>query len=284
MKIVESPHEAYAHIDHWRRDGLRIGLVPTMGALHEGHLALVRQSRQECDVTAATIFVNPTQFGPHEDYAQYPRTPEADFQALSELDVDLLFVPPQAKLYSEGFSTYIHPPAIAEPLEGVCRPDHFRGVATIVLKLFHILPATVAYFGQKDYQQLAVIRRLVEDLDVPIRVVGCETVREPDGLAMSSRNRYLSPAERQAALSLWAALTTVKELFGAGTDQVAELEKAMEQTLYERGANRIDYARVVDCDSLQTLGRVDRPAVALIAAYVGATRLIDNILLGERGA
>lgn len=279
MKIVESPHEAYAHVDHWRREGFRIGLVPTMGALHEGHLSLIRRSKQECDISIASIFVNPTQFGPHEDFSRYPRTLEADFHGLKELGTDLVFVPQQSDLYAEGFSTYVHPPSVAEPLEGVHRPGHFRGVATVVLKLFQILPATIAYFGQKDYQQVAVIRRMVEDLNVPVRVETCPTIREADGLAMSSRNRYLNADQRRAALSLWMALSKVQSMLNEAIRDVPQLEKAMESELYRNGAERIDYARVVDATTLGDLAIVDRPAVAIIAARVGQTRLIDNLLL-----
>ena len=196
MKVISSPHEAYAHVSHWRREGLRIGLIPTMGALHAGHLALVERSVSECDISIATIFVNPTQFAPHEDLSRYPRTLESDLDGLRSVKCDLVFVPQTESLYPNGFSTYVEPPAVAAPLEGVCRPGHYRGVCTIVLKLFGILPATVAYFGQKDYQQLTVIRHMVEDLNVNIQVQGCPTVREPDGLAMSSRNRYLNAAHR----------------------------------------------------------------------------------------
>jgi pantoate--beta-alanine ligase len=280
VKIVESPVEAYAHIDHWRKEGLSIGLVPTMGALHSGHLTLVSRSREECDITVASIFVNPTQFGPHEDFGKYPRTFEDDCNGLRGLGTDLLFAPSRESLYPDGFSSYVDPPNVAQPLEGICRPGHFRGVATIVLKLFQILPANIAYFGQKDFQQLAVIRRMVEDLNVPIRIVGCETVRESDGLAMSSRNRYLSPEGRLAARSLWNALTIARQMLEAGNADVAQLEKAMQDRLYEGGAERIDYARIVDRETLAPLVQLDRPAVALIAAYVGSTRLIDNMQLG----
>lgn len=280
MKIVESPVEAYAHIDHWRKEGLSIGLVPTMGALHQGHLSLISRSRDECDVTVASIFVNPTQFGPHEDFGKYPRTFENDCRGLRELGTDLVFAPSRESLYPDGFSTYVDPPNVGESLEGICRPGHFRGVATVVLKLFQILPTTIAYFGQKDFQQLAVIRRMVDDLNVPIRVVGCDTVREPDGLAMSSRNRYLSPEQRRAALSLWKSLSLAQTMLEGGNLDVAQLEKAMQDRLYEEGAERIDYARIVDRETLQTITHVDRPAVALIACFVGSTRLIDNMLLG----
>ena len=283
MKIVESPHEAYAHIDHWRTEGLRIGLVPTMGALHAGHLTLVARSREECDITVVRIFVNPTQFGANEDFSRYPRTLDDDLGGLRDLQTDLVFLPTPTQLYPEGFSTFVEPPKVALPLEGVCRPGHFRGVATIVLKLFQICPATIGYFGQKDYQQLSVIRHMVDDLNLPIRIEGCETVREADGLAMSSRNRYLKDDQRRTAASLWQALNLANHLVATGVRKVGELEAAMVQVLREAGVERIDYARVVDRDSLDTMEHVDRPAVGLIAAYVGSTRLIDNLLLGIDG-
>ena len=279
MKVIENPEEAYAHVAHWRSSGQRVGLVPTMGALHAGHMALVERSRSECDITVATIFVNPTQFGPHEDFAKYPRTLEADLESLRSRGTDLVFVPTPELLYPPGFSSYVAPPNAAEPLEGVCRPGHFRGVTTVVMKLFQIIPATIAYFGKKDFQQLTVIRRMVEDLNVPIRIEGCSTVRESDGLAMSSRNRYLSDAQRSAALALWKSLHLASSLVEQGQVQVSLLEAEMEKTLYAEGAERIDYARIVDRNSLETLETLDRPAVALIAAYVGQTRLIDNLEL-----
>ena len=279
VKTVESPLEAYALIDSQRTQGSRVGLVPTMGALHEGHLSLVQRSRDECDYTVATIFVNPTQFGPHEDYSRYPRTLDSDLGALRDLGADLVFIPTREQLYPSGFSTYVAPPKIAETLEGACRPGHFRGVTTIVMKLFQILPATIAYFGMKDYQQLAVIRQMVEDLNVPIRVQGCETVREKDGLALSSRNRYLSEPERANALSLWKALQSAAQLVAERVYEVDRLEKRMEEVLYDQGAQSVEYARVVDERNLETLTRINGRAVALIAAQVGKTRLIDNLIL-----
>lgn len=279
MKIVSSPHEAYGHVSHWRREGLSVGLVPTMGALHEGHLALVRRSVAECDVTSATIFVNPTQFAPHEDLSRYPRTLESDLDGLRAAKCDLVFVPQNDALYPAGFSTYVAPPAASEPLEGICRPGHYRGVCTVVLKLFGILPASVAYFGQKDYQQLTVIRRMVEDLNVNIRIEGCPTIRETDGLAMSSRNRYLDTQQRQRALCLWTALTLVQRLVQDGQRDVRQLEAAMQDQLFAGGADRIDYARIVHPETLADLNVLDQPAIALIAVHVGTTRLIDNLLL-----
>lgn len=253
-----------------------------MGALHAGHLALVERSVSECDISIATIFVNPTQFAPSEDLARYPRTLDNDLEGLRRVKCDLVFVPQNESLYPNGFSTYVEPPAVAAPLEGVCRPGHYRGVCTIVLKLFGILPATVAYFGQKDYQQLTVIRRMVEDLNVNIRVEGCPTVREPDGLAMSSRNRYLTPQQRQTALCLWRSLSLAQQLVAGGERDAKTLESAMRQKLIEGGAERIDYARVVHLETLADFIDIESPAIAVIAAHVGPTRLIDNLILDPK--
>lgn len=281
MQVVRSLKQAHQQVVQWRQQGKEVGVVPTMGALHRGHLALAERSKSECHRTIVTIFVNPAQFGPREDFSKYPRTLEADLAALAPLHVDMVFVPEACDLYPAGFSTYVQPPALAEPLEGVCRPGHFRGVTTIVLKLFQILPATIAYFGQKDYQQLAVIRRMVQELNVPIQIQACETVRETDGLAMSSRNRYLNSEQRHSALGLWRALQRCQQLVDQGVTSIESLELEMQQTLRDNEIERIDYARVVDQCDLNSLERLDRPAVALIAAFVGGTRLIDNLVLTQ---
>lgn len=281
VKVIAHPDEAYAQVSQWRNSGARVGLVPTMGALHEGHLTLAKRSKSECDHSVVTIFVNPTQFGPNEDLSRYPRTLEADLAGLRDMQVDMVFTPTPEMLYPAGFSTYVEPPASAIPLEGQCRPGHFRGVTTVVMKLFQILPATIAYFGQKDYQQLTVIKRMVEDLNVPIRVEGCPTVRENDGLAMSSRNRYLDSEQRQRALSLWQALQAARQLYEDGERSVHTLEQTMARELAQRGAEKIDYARVVDSQTLETIETIDDDAVALIACFVGKTRLIDNLVLSR---
>jgi pantoate--beta-alanine ligase len=264
-----------------RRLGLKVGLVPTMGALHEGHLSLVQVARERADVVVATIFVNPTQFGPSEDLAKYPRTLDADLQALSAAGCDCVFVPSPADMYPPGSSTFVEPPAVSQPLEGVCRPGHFRGVATIVLKLFHIIPADVACFGQKDFQQAQVIRRMVADFNVPIEIVVCPIIREPDGLAMSSRNRYLSAPERQQALALSQALDEAERLVTSGEIEAEPIVAAMRNRLRSAGITRIDYAVLADPESLAEVPRIEGRAVALIACYVGSTRLIDNRLLGR---
>jgi pantoate--beta-alanine ligase len=253
-----------------------VGLIPTMGALHEGHLSLVKAARAKSDIVVATIFVNPTQFGPNEDFSKYPRTLDADLQVLAAAGCDWVFVPEREAMYPPGASTMIEPPAVAQPLEGVCRPGHFRGVATIVLKLLNLIPATAAYFGQKDYQQVCVIQHMIRDLNVPIEIIVCPTVREPDGLAMSSRNRYLSPAERQQAVALSQALNEAHRLIKDGERDAAKVCAAMRNILSSAGIERVDYATVAHAESLGEVDQIAGPTVALIACFVGTTRLIDN--------
>jgi len=279
LRVLTSPYDTQAQVLQIRRGGQRVALVPTMGALHDGHLSLVRIARQRAEVVVASIFVNPTQFGPQEDFSRYPRTLDADLSALSVAGCDLVFLPAADDIYPPGFSTSVEPPAVAQPLEGVCRPGHFRGVATIVLKLFHLIPAHLACFGQKDYQQLQVIRRMTADLNLPIEIVACPTVREPDGLAMSSRNRYLSPAERQQALSISRALASAAQQVKDGERNAAAIKQQMRNTLAAAGIEKTDYATVADAETLAESNRIEGPAVALIAAFVGTTRLIDNRLL-----
>jgi pantoate--beta-alanine ligase len=279
LRVVTSPRQMQALALACRRAGIRLALVPTMGALHAGHLSLVETARTRAEATVATIFVNPAQFAPSEDLARYPRTLEADLQSLSAAGCGYVFLPSAGDMYPPGFSTYVEPPAVAAPLEGRCRPGHFRGVATVVLKLFEIIPADVACFGEMDFQQLLVIEHLVRDLAVPIEIVRCPIVREADGLAMSSRNRYLSAAERQQALALSEALARAAALVAAGERDGQAIAAAMRQTLLAAGIQRIDYAVVADPATLAELAVVSGPAMALIAAFVGATRLIDNRLL-----
>ncbi len=268
------PHLAAARVA-----GKTIGLVPTMGALHAGHMSLVERSRRECDYTVATIFVNPTQFGPNEDFSRYPRTLDADLTLLANASVDLVFAPDTAEMYPAGNSTLVEVGQVSEPLEGQFRPGHFRGVSTIVLKLFQLIPADVAYFGQKDFQQSLVIRRMVEDLNLPIAIRVCPIVREPDGLAMSSRNRYLSLDERRRALALSQSLQVARELVRRGTQDPAVILRAMSNTIAAAGGIRVDYVTLVNPQTLEPVTKVDRPTAALVAAWVGITRLIDNELL-----
>ncbi len=263
-----------------RRTGKRVGLVPTMGWLHEGHLSLVQTSRAECDVTVVTIFVNPTQFGPNEDFARYPRDLDRDRKLLAEHGADLVFAPDVGAMYPAGFSTYVDPPAVARVLEGECRPGHFRGVTTIVLKLFQLVPADAAYFGEKDFQQLLVIRHMVEDLNVPIDIRPCPIVREEDGLALSSRNAYLNADERLQALSLSRSLQVAAELVDQGQLDSAVVQERMKQVFSEAGVTAIDYIALVDPQTLEPVERLDSPTRALVAARVGQTRLIDNRQIG----
>lgn len=256
-----------------------IGLVPTMGALHEGHLSLVRKSVAECDCTIVTIFVNPTQFGPQEDFEEYPRNLDTDVALLAEEKANVVFAPPTHRMYPEGFSTYVEPPTVAQPLEGLCRPGHFRGVATIVLKLFNLVPADTAYFGQKDYQQSRVIEDMARDLNVPTQIKVCPIIREADGLAMSSRNRYLGREQRQRSCSLYNALQKATQLAQQGERSARALSEQMQATLVAEGVTQIDYATVVDPRTLHPVDDVTQGAVAVIAARVGCTRLIDNCLI-----
>jgi len=280
MKQLTTPEQARAYVLDHRFRSRTVGLVPTMGALHEGHLELVRQAKQHCDISIATIFVNPTQFGPGEDLDQYPRVLEQDLSLLESLGADAVFLPSSEAIYPRGFSTYVDVPDVGSPLEGVCRPNHFRGVTTIVCKLFQILPATHAFFGRKDYQQLKVIEAMVRDLNIATQIVACDTVREDDGLARSSRNRYLGSSERIQALALSRALQRAKAMVAAGARNPEQLEQAMRHELEgqgdDPGVDRVEYVVVVDAETLLPLTDLDRPAVALIAAFVGQTRLIDN--------
>ncbi len=278
-RLVTTCKEVYNAVIAARANGRSIGLVPTMGALHEGHLSLVRASRAECDLTLVTIFVNPTQFGPQEDFSRYPRTLEKDLQGLGRCGVDVVFAPAKDEIYPAGFSTYVDPPKVAEPLEGSCRPGHFRGVATVVLKLFNIIPADVAYFGQKDYQQSLVIRRMAQDLNVRTDIRVCPIVREPDGLAMSSRNVYLNADERQQALAISRSLNLAADMVRQGELDAAVIKAKMRQVLADAGITRVDYVALAAPETLEEMSRIDVPAMALIAAHVGNTRLIDNCRL-----
>lgn len=276
MQVISDPAEARRAVRAAQATGQRVGLVPTMGALHAGHLALVAASQSECAVTAVTIFVNPSQFAPHEDFQRYPRPLEEDLAKLRAAGTGLVFVPDRSAIYPPGFSTYVEPPSVAAPLEGVIRPGHFRGVATIVLKLFQILPADRAYFGQKDYQQTLVVRRMATDFDLPIEIRVCDTVREPDGLALSSRNQYLSAAERQQATALYRSLERGAELLRSGQRSRQSIEHAMRNELEAAGINAIDYIAIANPETLAETPEVQLPVVLLIAARVGTTRLIDN--------
>jgi len=271
--------EARAAVAAARRAGRRVGFVPTMGALHAGHASLIRASRAECDFTVVSIFVNPTQFGPSEDLSRYPRTFDADRELCAALGTDLVFAPSADEMYPPDSRTVVEVTKLQDVLCGQSRPGHFRGVATVVLKLFNIVQPDVAYFGQKDAQQALIIRRMVIDLNVPVDVRVRPTVREPDGLAMSSRNRYLDPAQRHHATALYRAVRRVEEMVAAGERSAPALEAAMGETIAAAPGARLDYARVLDAESLDPLATLDRPALAALAVYFGTTRLIDNTIL-----
>lgn len=259
-----------------RREGKTIGLVPTMGALHEGHLALVRRARQECGFVGVSIFVNPAQFGPSEDLTRYPRVLESDSEMCREAGVDLIFAPNAQEMYPEGFDSWVDVGGVSEMLEGEFRPGHFRGVATICVKLFNMFQPDRAYFGLKDYQQLEVIKKMVRELDVPTEIVPVEIVRERDGLAMSSRNRYLSPEQRKAALVLSKSLGEAKAAIEAGERSASAIQSTVRNCIRSEPLASIDYAVVVDAETLLPIQTVERPAVVLLAVRIGTTRLIDN--------
>lgn len=272
-----------AACDEVRRAGRRLGLVPTMGALHAGHAALVREAARRADVVAVTVFVNPTQFGPREDFARYPRTLEADCQLAAEAGARLVFAPAASEMYPAGDATRVRVAGVSEHLCGASRPGHFEGVATVVTKLFAVAGAAVAVFGRKDYQQLAVIRRMTADLLLPIELVGLATVREADGLALSSRNAYLSADERARALAIPRALAQAAAAFAAGERGVGALARPVHARLEAAGL-RVDYATLADPDAVVPLADADHTgarALLAVAAFAGATRLIDNLVLGE---
>jgi pantoate--beta-alanine ligase len=277
-RVVTTAREMREIVWRARCDGLRVGVVPTMGALHAGHISLVDTSKKACDVTVATIFVNPTQFGPNEDFARYPRTLDADLELLAAARADYVFAPTNDEMYPGGATTMIEVGGVDQPWEGECRPGHFRGVATVVLKLLECVPAQQAFFGQKDYQQSLVVRRMVADLCLPVKIVVCPIVRENDGLALSSRNRYLSNEDRARALALSRGLRAAETLFGSGERESAVLLEAMQAEIAPN-VDRLEYIALADAETLAAVTRIDRPAVALVAAFVGTTRLIDNALL-----
>jgi pantoate--beta-alanine ligase len=261
------------------RSGKRLGLVPTMGALHEGHLSLVRAARSQCDAVTASIFVNPLQFGPQEDLAKYPRNFDRDCALLKNEGVDFLFAPTVEEMYPPGAVTHVTVEGLSDKLCGKSRPGHFRGVTTVVAKLFNIVEPDIAFFGQKDAAQVAIIRRMVRDLNFPVEIVSCPIIREPDGLAMSSRHAYLNTEERKAALVLYRALKRVQELFDQGERNSASLADVGKRIFIEEKFARLDYLEIVNPDSLESLTEVRTKALAAVAGFVGTTRLIDNVVL-----
>jgi pantoate--beta-alanine ligase len=267
------------HARQARAENRIIGLIPTMGALHEGHLALVKRAKQECSQVITSIFVNPKQFGPNEDLAKYPRTFEADAEKLAAAGVDTIFAPDPADVYPQGFRTYVSVEGLSERLEGRSRPGHFRGVATVVLKLLEIVQPHYAYFGRKDAQQVRIISQMARDLNLDSEIIVCPIVREADGLALSSRNTYLKPDERKAATVLHRALTAARDDFAAGTRDALQLQTVLRKVLQAEPLAAVDYAEIVDADTFEPVTRIARPCYAVLAVFLGKTRLIDNFYI-----
>ena len=279
MDVVETIEQMRSACQAAKQGGKRLGFVPTMGALHEGHLSLVRTAKARCDVVAASIFVNPTQFGPSEDFSKYPRSFERDRELLENEGVELLFAPSVKEMYPEGAVTFVTVEGLSERLCGKSRPGHFRGVTTVVAKLFHITQPDFAFFGQKDAAQVAIIIRMVRDLNLGVQIVVCSIVREADGLAMSSRNAYLSSQERKSALVLSRSLTQMKKLFEQGERCTAKLGAAGRRIFAEESSVRLDYLEIVNLQTLEPVEHISNTALVAVAAFVGGTRLIDNIVL-----
>lgn len=279
FQVAESVEDVRRIVSRARQAGNTVGFVPTMGALHVGHVSLIQQARKDCGFIVVSIFVNPTQFGPNEDFNRYPRPRDQDLQICRDAGATLVFYPSAETMYPAGHRTFVEVAGLSEILEGAVRPGHFRGVATVVAKLFNIVQADLAYFGQKDYQQQTLIRVMARELDLPTRIVTCETIRDPDGLALSSRNAYLSPAERQSGLALSKALRLAGALVAQGEQCVTRLETAMRETLEKTPGVLVDYAVVRHHESLLELSKAEPTMVALVAARVGSTRLIDNTIL-----
>jgi pantoate--beta-alanine ligase len=279
MQVIHSVAEMKSFVREARKAGDSLALIPTMGALHEGHLSLIHRAQHQCGATVVSIFVNPTQFGPSEDFDRYPRHLERDLDALRSAQVGGVFIPTVEEIYPASFTTTVDPGAIACQLEGVSRPGHFRGVATVVLKLFNIVTPDRAYFGQKDFQQFVVIRHLVRDLNLEVSLVVCPTVRDADGVALSSRNAYLRAEERESARLLSRSLKRAQELVRRGELNRERVISEMRRVLESDSRVRLDYVAIVDADLLNSVDRIATGNVALVAAQVGATRLIDNAIL-----
>ena len=282
MRISKTIAETRAAVRELRAAGRIVGLVPTMGALHAGHVSLVRAARKQCDAVVVSLFVNPTQFGPNEDFAKYPRTWDSDCALLEREGVELVFAPGAEEMYPVGASTFVEVECVSDRLDGASRPGHFRGVATVVAKLFHIVAPDKAFFGQKDAAQVAVLRKVVRDLNFDLELVVCPTVREADGLALSSRNRYLSAEERGQALVLSRALRRVEERIAQGVLESAALIREAQEMLAAETGVRVDYLRIVDPSSLEDVADVCGGALVAVAAVVGTTRLIDNVVIEPR--
>lgn len=279
MQIVATVEEVRKQVKAWRKDGLSVGLVPTMGYLHEGHKSLIDKAVEGNDRVVVSVFVNPIQFGPNEDLATYPRDLERDAALCENAGADLIFHPQPSDMYFDDFCTYIDMDDLTKGLCGKTRPTHFRGVCTVVGKLFNIVQPDRAYFGQKDAQQLAVIRRMVRDLNFDLEIIGCPIIREEDGLAKSSRNTYLSPEERQAAVVLHKGLAKGEEMIRAGETSAAKVKKAICDIIEAEPLAKIDYVEIVDFDNIQEKDVLDGQVLAAVAVYIGKTRLIDNFII-----
>lgn len=278
MRIEKTIDAVRSQVKAWRKEGLTVGLVPTMGYLHEGHASLIRAAVKDNDRVVVSDFVNPIQFGPGEDLASYPRDIEKDSALCQSLGADLIFNPDPSEMYHDGFSTYVDMDVLTEELCGLSRPVHFRGVCTVVSKLFHIVCPDRAYFGQKDAQQLAIIRHMVDDLNMDIQIVGCPIVREEDGLAKSSRNTYLSPEERKAALVLSKSIFLGQKMVEEGETDAEKVTAAMKELIQKEPLAKIDYVKAVDGLTMQQIKEVKKPMLVAIAVYIGKTRLIDNFI------
>lgn len=279
IEIKSSPIEIRNQVKEWRRQGLTVGLVPTMGYLHEGHQSLIKKSVEQNDKTVVSVFVNPIQFGPNEDLATYPRDLDRDARLCEETGADLIFHPEPSDMYEDDFCTFVDMDRVTKNLCGKTRPTHFRGVCTVCSKLFHIVGPDRAYFGQKDAQQLAVIRRMVRDLNFDLEIVGCPIIREDDGLAKSSRNTYLSPQEREAATVLHKALMIGRKAIEDGENNTTIVKELIRQTIEAEPLSKIDYVEIVDFDSIEPIDEIRQNTLIAVAVYIGSTRLIDNEII-----
>jgi len=283
MEIARTIEEVKQKVQDWKKSGLKVGFVPTMGYLHEGHLSLVREARKRTDRVVVSIFVNPTQFGPNEDYQVYPRDFDRDRELLSKEGVDLIFYPSVEVMYPEGYKTYVEVKDLQDRLCGRSRPGHFRGVCTVVLKLFNIVQPEEAFFGWKDAQQVIILQKMVEDLNLPVKIVPLPLVRDDDGLALSSRNTYLSPEERKAALVLSRSLDLAAELIKSGEKRAEVIKNRMLELIQQEPRARVDYVEIVDLRTLEPLEQVQDNTLIALAVFIGRTRLIDNLRIISGG-
>ncbi len=279
MQIIKEPHKLTAIIKSYKKRGKTIGFVPTMGALHNGHVSLIKKARKENNIVVLSIFVNPTQFGPKEDYKKYPRNFSRDSAIAKKTGVDIIFAPEVKDIYKSGFSTYIEETNLSHILEGAIRPDHFRGVTTVVLKLFNTVQPDISYFGQKDYQQAVIIKKMVKDLNLDTEIKVLPTVREKDSLAQSSRNIYLNKEERKSAIVLYSSLIYAKELIENGLTDAEEIKKRMRETITKERLAKIDYIEIREPETLQPVKKITREVVILLAVKFGKVRLIDNVIM-----